>query len=177
MILSVGKAESTVVASGSTRRSIEDHLGAPVEIVRLDPPIPFEDFQDFPRQGVPFEEVAVRQIVPAEASSHPTVAPIPPAVTCRAYRYTGRVAGKHDAGEAASLAGFTGGLSEIVTVPAAIAEQSRRGDVTHTVFVWFDALENALGYLWIRDRGLGMTPPDRVPKALGGESACHLRPR
>jgi hypothetical protein len=144
-ILSVGEEEYSVIHWGSKKGQIESHLGAPIESLKLVPPMSVADigrkFDHVDLLGFP----AVKNDKGDPRVTYPEV----PAATQEKYSYTGRIQRKHDVGEAIALAGYTWGLSELIMVPAAIKMQADRSNQAHIVVVWYDKSNTALAYQWI----------------------------
>ena len=148
-ILSIGEEEYSVIHENSKRDEIVTILGEPVESTRIEPAKALSDIlKERRKENQNLELLGVPQVV-REDSKGAITFPEATIISREVYIYDGRIQRNTDVGEAASLAGFTWGLSEIVMVPVAIKMQAERSNQRHVITVWYDESQTALAYFWV----------------------------
>lgn len=89
--------------------------------------------------------ILVRRVVTRTPNSYKDDWPVITWSTRETYRFRGAIRGGHDAGESASLALMTAGVSELLTVPAnATASRERE----YLITVWYDQSGSVVGFNW-----------------------------
>ncbi len=147
-ILSIGEEEYSVIHKDSKRGEIVAILGEPVESARIEPAKALSDIlKERRKENQNLELLGVPQVV-REDSKGAITFPEATIISREIYVYDGRIERNTDVGEAASLAGFTWGLSEIVMVPVAIKMQAERSNQRYVITVWYDESQTALAYFW-----------------------------
>jgi hypothetical protein len=168
-ILSIGPNEGSIINQDSTRSSISQHLGQPIESIALEPGLAVWTLQPL---NVSILVTPLRS--PGGDRSGPAIYPHR-AVVCDTFRYTGTIERKHDVGNAIGAAGYTAGISELFAVPMALHDRVRQ-DARHTINVWYDSSGRVVAYLWQQEGGMSGTPPNSTLKLTGARTPCHWHP-
>jgi len=155
LILSVGgQRETSILFKGATMETVSQHLGTPIERIKLVPPkpvnaelIPQIEYNEYSRL---YAELLIEPIW--NENQQLMVDPEIYAFYLNTYEYKGRIQRKYDMGSAAYPALMTFGLSELIAIPATIKEQALRPGRTHIVTVWYDKFKRAVAYSWLEIR-------------------------
>lgn len=144
-IMAIGPSDASILHTGATRASINQALGAPIEVV----PIPQGSVVWKPTDneirkisdGMPG-----RYIKPVKESGGQYSYLDFPATSQELYELKGGIVPQGYVGTYGGAAIYSFGLSEFVMIPKALQEHKRLGELTNKISVWYNDAGIAIGY-------------------------------
>lgn len=127
--------------TGSTRGTVRTKLGDALSIEPIPESHSISHIKTYERNS----HILVKRVVTRTANSYKDDWPVIAWSTRETYRFRGAIRGLHDAGESASLALMTAGVSELLAAPAAAAASRER---EYLITVWYDQSGSVVGFNW-----------------------------